>query len=160
MTFIFRKINKTDVDKVLRWRYEPPYDIYNLEGPLDAQDLAYFLDPQNAFQTITSNQGELLAFCSFGPDGQVPGGDYRQEALDIGLGVRPDLTGRGLGAHFVQAVLDYARDTFAPAMFRVTIAGFNRRAMRVWQKAGFQPVSHFESDFDGQPFVILTQDAR
>lgn len=81
---------------------------------------------------------ELVAYCSFGQDGQVTGADYRDQALDIGMGIRPDLTGRGKGAEYAKAVLEFADSFFKPKAFRVTIAAFNKRAIRVWQKLGFQ----------------------
>ena len=100
-----------------------------------------------------------MANCCFGPDAQVPGGDYEAAALDIGLGLRPDLTGQGRGLHYASAVCDFARNTLAPAEFRVTVARFNRRARRVWENAGFVRVQTFERQPDGLPFVVLTRDA-
>ncbi|MDQ2672203.1 MAG: GNAT family N-acetyltransferase, partial [Actinomycetota bacterium] len=74
-------------------------------------------------------------FC-FGEDAQVASGKrfglYEAEpALDVGLGMRPDLTGRGLGEEFVYAGLRFARETYSPPAFRLTVAAFNRRAIRV-----------------------------
>ena len=63
--------------------------------------------------------------------------------LDIGLGLRPDLTGRGLGHDFVTFGLDFARSAFAPPAFRLLVATFNRRAIRVYEKVGFRPVRTF-----------------
>lgn len=81
---------------------------------------------------------ELVAYCSFGQDGQVSGGNYRDPALNIGMGIRPDLTGGRKGAEYANAVLEFADSLFKPKAFRVTIAAFNKRAMRVWQKLGFE----------------------
>ena len=81
------------------WRYKAPYERYNLPFPPKKEDLQYFLKLENGFYCIFDEDSDLVAFCSFGPDGQVPGGDYRAEAVDIGLGVRPDLDrarGRGI----------------------------------------------------------------
>ena len=144
---------------IVSWRYEPPYDVYNLD-PDDAEKAAQALmDPQNAYHTLSNQQGDLLAYCCFGADAQVPGGDYTDPALDIGLGVRPDLTGQGEGPAFASAVLEFAQRTFTPAMFRVTVAGFNKRALRVWEKAGFNPAQTFCRLPDGRPFVGLTYHA-
>ena len=92
----------------------------------------------------------------FSPDGQVPGGDYRANALDIGMGLRPDLTGQGRGLMYVKAILDFAHRTFAPTAFRVTVAQFNKRALRVWEKAGFRAIQTFHSKHDGKTFVMLS----
>jgi ribosomal-protein-alanine N-acetyltransferase len=139
---------------ILEWRHEAPYDLYNLDPASLAEALRVFLDPQYAYYAITDHDGDLVAYCCFGPDAQVPGGDYRPSALDIGLGVRPDLTGQGLGLTYVSAALDFARRTFAPTAFRVTVAEFNKRAQRVCEKAGFRPVQSFHRHGDGRAFVV------
>lgn len=157
MAFIFQPMNEVHARTLIDWRYEPPYDIYNL-SPDDEADIDFFIDPQTGHYSMTNEQGELLAFCCFGREGQVPGGDYSTDALDIGLGVRPDLTGQGRGALFVNAVLDFARRTFSPPMFRVTVAEFNQRALRVWTKAGFRPVQTFSREPDGLTFVVLIRE--
>ena len=59
------------------------------------------------------------------------------EDLEIGLGLRPDLTGRGLGAAFLAAGLDFARERFAPDRFTLAVATFNERAITVYKRAGF-----------------------
>ena len=42
----------------------------------------------------------------------------RATAIEIGLAMRPDLTGRGLGLAFVEAGLDFARARYAPGASR------------------------------------------
>ncbi len=117
-----------------------------------------FLDPEYAYYALLTAEGELVAYCCFGADAQVPGGDYGADALDIGLGVRPDLTGQGQGSAYVQAVLDFARRAFSLSAFRVTIAEFNGRALRVWEKAGFRRVQRFRREGDDLVFLVLVRD--
>ena len=155
MSLTFRAIDENSARKIMDWHYESPYDIYDLSSPDPEDTLQYLLDPQNAFHAIHNQTGELEAFCSFGPDGQVTGGDYSTPALDIGLGVRPDLTGQGHGSEFINAVIDFATQTYSPDRLRVTIAAFNRRAKRVWEKAGFQVVQNFQGGWTNLEFVIM-----
>jgi ribosomal-protein-alanine N-acetyltransferase len=158
MTFTFRPLDENSARTILHWRYEAPYDIYNLASPDSENTLRYLLDPQNAFYSIYGQQDRLEAFCSFGPDGQVTGGDYSTPALDISLGVRPDLTGQGYGSEYVNAAINFAHSTYTPQHLRVTIAAFNGRALRVWEKAGFQVVQKFRGGWENMDFVILTKD--
>jgi RimJ/RimL family protein N-acetyltransferase len=160
MSFTFRPLDEKNARTILHWTYDPPYDIYNLTSADPEATLQYLLDPQNAFYGIYGPQGHLEAYCSFGPDGQVPGGDYSTPALDIGLGVRPDLTGQGHGSDYVDAVIDFACRTFRPDQLRVTIAAFNTRAMRVWEKAGFQTMQKFQGGWENIDFVVLTYTAQ
>lgn len=158
MSFGFRPMDKTTVRAILQWRYDPPYHVYDLCLDEAEQIAEYFLDPQIACHGMVDQGGDLVAYCTFGPDGQVPGGDYSADALDIGLGVRPDLTGQGRGHLYVSAVVDFGRCTFGPAALRVTIAEFNKRALRVWQKVGFRAVQRFTRTPDGMAFVVLVAD--
>ena len=153
MELIFKPITEKDVRRVFTWKYEAPYDIYNLPLETIEEELGYFLDPQNNFFAVFSDE-ELAAFCSFGSDARVPGGDYSEEALDIGMGVQPGLTGQGKGSEFARAVLRFALKTWNPEKIRVTIADFNQRARRVWEKLGFVQTQTFKNP-KGKPFVIL-----
>ncbi len=151
----FRPMDEASARAIVTWRYDPPYDIYNPDWKGIEDALQAFLDPGNAYYCITADKGDLQAYCCFGHEAQVPGGDYQAEALDIGLGVRPDLTGQRRGHLFVRAVLDFAHCQFSPAPFRVTIAEFNRRAQRVWTGAGFGQIQSFARSGDGMPFLVL-----
>jgi len=141
--------------RIATWRYDAPYSLYN---PCE-DDIAHFTDPTNRYFAITDEHGTLIAYRCFGADAQVPGADYRADALDTGGGLRPDLTGRGLGLMVMEAGIDFGQNLFAPRAFRVTVAGWNGRALRVCEKAGFQPVQHFARVHDGRPFVVLVRDA-
>ena len=155
--FSFRPIDEAGVRAIFAWRYPPPYDIYNLSAGRIEEDLPVFLDPDNAYYCLYDEAGSLVAFCCFGPEARVPGGDYSASALDVGLGVRPDLTGQGQGSVYAQAVLDFGAN-WTPAAFRVTVAEFNQRARRVWEKLGFRFVERFARSRDGMPFVILARE--
>jgi len=151
-------MSETHARAILEWHYDPPYDVYDLGAGDVAEAVRVLLDPEYAYYAILSAERELVAYCCFGADAQVPGGDYHAPGLDVGLGVRPDLTGQGQGGTYVRAVLGFARHAYSPPVFRVTIAVFNERALRVWEKAGFRRVQSFDRKQDGLPFVVLVRE--
>ncbi len=153
MDITFHPMNEATARRIAAWRYDASYSMYD---PSE-DDIAHFIDPANAYFAITDEHGTLIAYRCFGADAQVPGGDYRADALDPGGGMRPDLTGRGMGLTLMKAGLDFGQALFAPRAFRVTVAGWNGRALRVCEKAGFQPVQHFVHARDGRPFVVLVR---
>lgn len=157
MTWVFRPMDEATAHAVLEWRYEPPYDLYNVAPGQRDEATAVLLDPANAYYSLHDPSGDLAAFCCFGADAQVPGGDYIAEALDIGAGLRPDLTGQGHGSALIGAILDFAREQYHPATCRVTIAAFNQRAQRAWQRASFCPAQSFARESDGRAFVVLVR---
>lgn len=157
MSFNFRPIVAADAQAILAWHYQPPYDFYNPASSAIATEIKTLLNPDNAYYTVTNEQNDLVAFLCFGQDAQVPGGDYRIDALDVGVGLRPDLTGQGLGLPLITAGLEVAKSIYSPSAFRVTVATFNQRALRVWYKAGFQPIQVFKSRLTGREFMIQMQ---
>jgi len=160
MNIMYSPADEQSAREFLQWQYEPPYDIYNcpLEGVDDA--IQYNIDPANNVYAIFDQNEQLIGYCSYGKDAQVPGGDYSEEALDIGLMIKPELTGQGLGAKFAKGVSKNGMEKYAPEKLRVTIAAFNKRAQRVWEKNGFKKTQIFNRNGDGLDFVVMTKDMR
>jgi L-amino acid N-acyltransferase YncA len=155
MRLLFRPLVKEDALVILKWHYLPPYDCYNFNANTSQEDLRYLLDRKNAFFALLNLQGQLEGYCSFGSDGQVLGGCYTTQALDIGMGIRPDLVGRGRGKFYAQAVARYGINLYSVEQLRVTVAQFNKRAQRVWQQLGFEQVEKFVKVGTKEEFVIM-----
>ena len=133
-------MRREDAEAVAAWHYEPPYDFYDFEA--DPEDLAEILDPASwvrDYHAVDSG-GELVGFFSFRPHG---------DAVELGLGLRPDLTGKALGAAFVEAGIEYARRMLAPRELFLDVATFNDRARKVYERLGFSP-SHVWTHRSGQ----------
>jgi RimJ/RimL family protein N-acetyltransferase len=129
-----------DAREITTWRYEGPYSVYNWET---GDDPAEMLDRRSPHYSVRDEQGELVGFFAYGSSAQVWGSDepylYSEgKTITVGLGMRPNLTGRGWGLAFVQAGLDFARQEFAPEQFRLYVLTFNERAIRVYERAGFE----------------------
>jgi [ribosomal protein S18]-alanine N-acetyltransferase len=127
------------------WRYPTPYDFY--DGDADP-----VLNPER-FYEARDDAGELVGFYYFEPN---------PPDLDYGLGLRPDLTGQGLGLEFFRAGLAFARERYQPQRVYLHVAAFNERARRVYERAGFSVVSSHVRTFDrfGEvPFVTMVDSA-
>jgi [ribosomal protein S18]-alanine N-acetyltransferase len=135
--------------KIVTRRYPAPHDCYDMTSA----DPVFLASPESGFFALTDETG-LIGFRSFGADGQVPGGTYDAAALDTGGGLRPDLTGKGIGREAILAGLDFGRHLFRPRAFRVTVATFNVRAQRVIAALGFRPVDAFLATADGREYGI------
>ena len=158
MKFSFSRMNESDAREVLAWRYDAPYDLYNPDPGELEKDVRELNDPNNSYHVVRDENGSILAFYCYGEQARVDGGDYSEDALDLGGASRPDLTGSGFGAAFIHLGMDLAEVVVAPTRFRVTIAAFNSRALRMCESAGFQRVQTFRGPQDTE-FVVLTKDA-
>jgi RimJ/RimL family protein N-acetyltransferase len=157
-------MTEAEARAVAGWRYDGPYALY--DGSDDPAALAEMLDPANPYYAALTPAGEFVGYFCYGPPATVGGERHRdafggEGVLDVGLGMRPDLTGRGLGLAFVRAGLDFARARFAPRRFRLAVATFNRRAIAVYGRAGFRREGAIVVDGPdgGREFAIMSRDA-
>ncbi len=135
-------LTRENAGRIISWRYPAPYDLYDLTP----ESLEGLLEPAYRYHQVLDPKDKLVGFCCFGGDARVPGGNYSQldpEVLDIGIGLKPELTGQGRGRNFVSAVLEYGASTYQPEKFRAAIAGFNLRSLKTFQNLGFVITNHF-----------------
>ena len=113
------------------WRYEFPYEWYDTSA--DPRRVELFANParRDGLRAIVDEEGALVGFFNFVPEGAE---------VRLGLGMRPDLTGRGLAQPFIQEGLGYARREWRPRRFRLWVAWWNERALRAYRRAGFREV--------------------
>ena len=154
-TLTVQPLTPAQVREFITWEYQEPYAMYNMNEEDTEAAVSFFTDPANGYFGIVNAAGSFLGFCNFGADARVPGGNYTDTAIDIGMGMHPDLTGQGKGASYADAVFEYANKQFAEQPRRVTIAEFNKRAQRLCQRFGFKIVDRFERPSDKRPFVVM-----
>jgi ribosomal-protein-alanine N-acetyltransferase len=128
---------------VAGWKYSPPYDFYDaIPDDPDLADLLRADFRRGRYFEVVDTSGDLIGFFEF---------KHEVTPLEIGLGLRSDLTGRGLGLSFVQAGLAFARQEFGATALSLSVATFNIRAIKVYERAGFRPVEtylHYTNGMD------------
>ena len=147
MQFHIEPLTQSDAETIATWHYDGEYAFYDAEA--DADDLAELLDPSlrgESMYGVRNGAGELVGFFAF----QITGG-----VVDYGLGLRPDLTGKGSGADFVRAGLDFAQSRFSPKTIQLHVAAFNKRAIKVYQRIGFREVEHYMNRTNGGEFEFV-----
>ena len=158
--FRLERLREAHAREIMNWRYIPPYNFYDPPDDVEPDDfVAALLDPVYRFHAVLDAQGNFSGFCSYGEDGQVPGGNYPPNALDIGLGMKPALTGRGLGRGFFKSILSFAEHHFPLDRHRLTVANFNRRAIRVYESFGFHKTDEFTDAVYEVPYSVMVRDA-
>lgn len=152
-------LSEENARKITTWSYDPPFDLYDLAP----EHLSGLLNLDFRYHQVLDQNGSLIGYCCFGLDARVPGGNYQlnePRVLDIGVGMRPDLVGRGLGRYFVSAILDYAYKRYQPECFRVTIADFNQRSQKTFQNLGFKESCYFIRELEDIPFTQFEKEIK
>ncbi len=133
----------------------------------DPASVTSLLKPRFLYHSVYDEDGDLAGYFCFGEDARVPAGRQlgvyeREPALDIGLGMRPDLAGRGLGAEFVRAGLRFAKEAYSPAAFRLTVAASNLRAISVYERVGFEAVEAFgaRTPEGGREWLLMRRESQ
>lgn len=155
--FALQPMSPEAAKAIARWSYPPPYELYNHPTETRGAIVEGLLEPDNAYEVIQNERLGLVGFCCFGPDARVAGCPYPKGYRDVGMGLRPDLTGQGLGQRLVEVVILRAADLVPTRPLRVTVAASNARARRVWEKQSFHIDAHFERPSDGTLFVRMSQ---
>lgn len=124
--------------EICTWQYEAPYDIYNWdtwEAMFEAAD--EFADPvirKEQYYGVFAHSGEwassslLLGFAQLFPMSGV---------TRLGLGLRPDLCGQGIGAAFVKSIVKAALEKAPSNQVDLEVLIWNTRAYKAYEQAGF-----------------------
>ena len=147
MKFTFNKMKLEDAHQIASWRYEAPYDFNDWNR--DPEDLAELLNPQSwqeSYYSVFNEENELVGLFVFKRDGKT---------VEVGLGLRPDLTGKGLGRSFINAGLTFGQEHFSVEEWRLSVATFNTRAIHLYEHIGFTPLNTFMHYTNGGEFEFL-----
>jgi [ribosomal protein S18]-alanine N-acetyltransferase len=145
--YSFKLMSDEDAREISRWHYEPPYDFYDATS--DQDDLQELLDPErrkDSYFSVRDESGALVGFFQF---------EREDKIVDVGLGMRPDLTGKGLGVGYLLAGLEFARERFAPERFTLSVTTFNERAIRTYERAGFERGHVYTHHTNGGEYLFL-----
>lgn len=139
---------------IAEWQYPAEYAFYDWAN--DPADLAELLDAASwpdQYHAAVIEEGTLAGFLQTIPEA---------DAVEIGLGLRPDLTGLGHGRDFLDACLHFAAEQFTVQRFTLAVAAFNRRAITVYERAGFRVAGTFTQHTNGveYPFVRMERPHR
>ena len=151
--FWIQPMSQDSADQIAAWTYPAPYDFYDMVA--DEEDLSELLSQssrENTYFEVIRN-GALFGFATFYP---------QNDHLEIGLGMKPDQTGQGLGVNFYQTIEDYARKNFDCKVLQLSVASFNQRALALYQKVGYERVeSYLQATNGGEfPFVRLQKNIK
>lgn len=128
------------------WRYEGIYAFYDMDQ--DEEDMAEFLNPKEREGKVftVTHMEEVIGFCSIHSE---------VDEVEIGFGMRPDLTGKGFGQEFVSFLVDYIIKAYQPEKISLAVATFNKRAITLYERIGFRHTESFDQQTNGSVFPFI-----
>ncbi|WP_369900318.1 GNAT family N-acetyltransferase [Bacillus manliponensis] len=148
MPYTFQKMTEEQAKHIAYyWHYDGKYAFYNMEA--DEEDLAEFLNSEMRGDQYFAvmDKRELVGFFSFY--------QAKDNSIDMGLGMAPSLTGIGKGLSFVKAGMMFSMRKYNPKSLTLSVAAFNERAIKVYEKVGFEIVGTFVQQTNGSRFEFI-----
>ena len=106
MNLFIESMNENMANEILNWKYVKPYDFYNNE--ITDEAMLEMLD--GSYYGLIDEFKELIGFFCVGRNAQVPIGNqfgiYTTDFVDMGLGMNPNLVGKGNGFEFCSLLLN------------------------------------------------------
>lgn len=143
-------------EEISCWAYPGEYNIYSFEPSEEGIEELLCGD----YVACLDENETLIGYFCFGASAQIPtveNFDYSEDKLDLGLGLRPDLCGKGFGQEFMGLGLEYAKKMFPASSLRLTVAAFNQRAISLYQKLGFKQTLELTHRFSRMTFILMEQ---
>ncbi|UQZ34280.1 GNAT family N-acetyltransferase [Paenibacillus sp. PK3_47] len=141
--------------EICEWNYKPPYNIYEWM-PWDQMEALgiEFGDPglrSEQYVSVVNDQKVLCGFAQLFP---------MEGVVRLGIGMRPDLCGQGMGHLFVKAVVQAAEARYPEREIDLEVLTWNQRAIKTYRKCGFTITDTYErlTPTGNKPFYCMVYD--
>lgn len=151
MVFDFQKLSQRNALVIAdEWKYDGVYSFYDMTE--DLEDYEEFIDEElrnknDHYQATVG--GELAGFFCIVQNGSV---------IEIGLGLKPDFCGKGIGKNFVEQITAFISVNYRYDKLVLNVAVFNQRAIKVYRSCGFKDVKVMEQKSNGGIYEFLVME--
>lgn len=136
-SLVTEAMTETDARNICAWKYPPPYDVY------DYADWETVVNSGWDLAIPEKRSAEYISFkymnglVAFGRITSTP--DY----VLIGIGLRPDFCGLGLGKAVMTSLVAAAQARYPHLIPALEVRTFNLRGIRCYEKCGFKRVKRY-----------------
>lgn len=132
-----KPLGENEAKAVCEWRYEGIYAVYNLsDWEVVVQNCWSLADAdcrESYFVGIWEDE-LLIGFGRIEPN---------HEAVQIGIGLKPDQCGKGIGSRAVKLLVEEAKQRHPDEVIGLEVRRFNKRAIKCYESAGFKTISTY-----------------
>ena len=141
MTIVIRRARVDDAAALARLMGDPAVYPGLMQMPFASEEaqrarLSESLVPGKADVLLVAERGgEVVGSCGMHPTGSSP---RRRHVMMMGMSVRADAQGQGVGRALMQALCDYADRWIGLLRLELTVYVDNERAIGLYRKFGFE----------------------
>jgi RimJ/RimL family protein N-acetyltransferase len=148
-----RPLQREDAEAISSWHYQGPWSAY------DSRPGDELVTAEGGYHAVVDDAGSLVGFVCTGQEARVPGLAAADGITDVGVGMRPDLVGRGLGSAFGAVVLDHLCGLCGNGPMRAVVQSWNERSLRLARRLGFRDdgIHWCEQDGKNVSYTILVR---
>lgn len=149
MKAVFRPLTQAHALEIANeWKYDSIYSFYDMTA--DPEDYEGFVNAdlrsKNDHYEVLENENLSGFFCVI----------REGTSIEIGLGMRPDLCGKGKGRQFLEQILAFIERNYEFDKLIVNVASFNQRAIKVYHSCGFLDSELIKRSSNGGIYEFLT----
>ncbi len=140
-----RKLTQSDALEICHWHYDGIYSFYDMEA--DLEDYEAFIDEKrrsNHYSVFSDNL--LIGYFNL---------EINKDIIEMGLGMKPEMTGKGFGHRFVNLIIEFIISNFSVQKMTLSVACFNHRTIKVYKKCGFIEKETFKQKTNGGIYDFL-----
>lgn len=148
-------MNEYAVKNLCSWNYPQPYDTYNFMSYEEAvQSNAAILNKKNWDNYLCFWENNVLtAYIKF---------YIYSKKLMIGIGLSPEMCGKGLGGFYLKKGIDEANKRYPDKALWVQVRSWNQRAISCYESCGFkkqykESIKDKNNDYTEFVFMCLEQ---
>ena len=137
-----RDISDQVAREIVGWKYENEYAVYNMPAWEECEKLNWAIVSnerrQNQYYAVYKS-GELLGFFHI---------MERDELVELGVGIKPELCGQHNGGMLMELALAKIEERYSSVMVQLKVRPFNTRAIKCYESVGFNTIgSYYEDTF-------------
>lgn len=149
MEAVFRPLPQAHALEIANeWKYDGIYSFYDMTA--DPEDYEGFVNAdlrnKNDNYEVLENENLIGFFCVI----------REGASIEIGLGMRPDLCGKGKGRQFLKQILAFIERNYEFDKLIMNVASFNQRAIKVYHSCGFLDSELIKRSSNGGIYEFLT----
>ncbi|WP_414053526.1 GNAT family N-acetyltransferase [Macrococcus equi] len=146
--FHITAMNRNIAEQISTWDFGEGYEFYNINE--DPYVIETFLNGH--YYVIFKNDIIFGFFCDGDSARMHDEYEICDDMIDIGFALHPNFIGHGYGRQFIKLIMNYYGDSFK---FRLTVAAFNQRGIRLYEKMGFIEQKRFFETIEGTTYEFI-----